>query len=444
MTEQIMELLEAKRYSKIKGLLSDKEPADIAYMYNELPEKTMPLLYRLLPKELAAEVFIELDTDTQEMLIKGFSDAELKEVLDELYLDDAVDIIEEMPANVVKRIIRHTEPEMRQHINEILNYPKDSAGSVMTIELVDLKETMTVRDAFTRIRRTGLDKETIYTCYVTDHRRILIGTVSVKDLLLADEECVISEIMETNTICVHTHDDKEEVALDLSKYDLLAIPVVDNEERLVGIVTVDDAIDVLQEEATEDIEKMAGIMPSEKPYLKTGILDTCRQRIPWLLLLMISATFTGMIISHYEEALGKFVILTAFIPMIMGTGGNSGSQSSVTVIRGLALDEIEFRDIFRIIWKELRVAFVCGIVLAISTYVKIMFIDAQPHSISLVVALTLFFTILLAKLVGCVLPLLAKKVGFDPAVMASPFITTIVDALSLVIYFDIASRLLNI
>ena len=444
MTEQIMELLEAKRYSKIKGLLSDKEPTDIAYMYNELPEKTMPLLYRLLPKELAAEVFIELDTDTQEMLIKGFSDAELKEVLDELYLDDAVDIIEEMPANVVKRIIRHTEPEMRQHINEILNYPKDSAGSVMTIELVDLKETMTVKDAFTRIRRTGLDKETIYTCYVTDHRRILIGTVSAKDLLLADEECVISEIMETNTICAHTHDDKEDVALDLSKYDLLAIPVVDNEERLVGIVTVDDAIDVLQEEATEDIEKMAGITPSEKPYLKTGILDTCRQRIPWLLLLMISATFTGMIISHYEAALGKFVILTAFIPMIMGTGGNSGSQSSVTVIRGLALDEIEFKDLFELLWKELRVAFVCGIVLAVATYGKVMLIDRQPHVISLVVALTLFFTIILAKLVGCVLPLLAKKVGFDPAVMASPFITTIVDALSLVIYFDIASRLLNI
>ena len=444
MTEQIMELLEAKRYSKIKGLLSDKEPTDIAYMYNELPEKTMPLLYRLLPKELAAEVFIELDTDTQEMLIKGFSDAELKEVLDELYLDDAVDIIEEMPANVVKRIIRHTEPEMRQHINEILNYPKDSAGSVMTIELVDLKETMTVKDAFTRIRRTGLDKETIYTCYVTDHRRFLIGSVSAKDLLLADEECVISEIMETNTICAHTHDDKEDVALDLSKYDLLAIPVVDNEERLVGIVTVDDAIDVLQEEATEDIEKMAGITPSEKPYLKTGILDTCRQRIPWLLLLMISATFTGMIISHYEAALGKFVILTAFIPMIMGTGGNSGSQSSVTVIRGLALDEIEFKDLFELLWKELRVAFVCGIVLAVATYGKVMLIDRQPHVISLVVALTLFFTIILAKLVGCVLPLLAKKVGFDPAVMASPFITTIVDALSLVIYFDIASRLLNI
>ena len=444
MTEQIMELLESKRYSKIKQMLSEEEPADIAYMFDDLPEKSMPLLYRLLPKELAADVFIELDADTQEMLIKGFSDSELKEVLDELYLDDAVDIIEEMPANVVKRIIRHTEPEMRHHINEILNYPKDSAGSVMTIEFVDLKETMTVKDAFTRIRRTGLDKETIYTCYVTDHRRILIGTVSAKDLLLADEECVISEIMETNTICAHTHDDKEDVALDLSKYDLLAIPVVDNEERLVGIVTVDDAIDVLQEEATEDIEKMAGITPSEKPYLKTGILDTCRQRIPWLLLLMISATFTGMIISHYEAALGKFVILTAFIPMIMGTGGNSGSQSSVTVIRGLALDEIEFKDLFELLWKELRVAFVCGIVLAVATYGKVMLIDRQPHVISLVVALTLFFTIILAKLVGCVLPLLAKKVGFDPAVMASPFITTIVDALSLVVYFDIASRMLNI
>jgi len=449
MTEQIMELLEAQRYRKIKELLSEKEPADIAYLFDDLPEKSMPLLYRLLPKELAAEVFVELDTDTQEMLLKGFSDSELKEVLDELYLDDAVDIIEEMPANVVKRIIRHTEPDMRQHINEILNYPKDSAGSVMTIEFVHLRGDMTVQDAFTRIRRTGLDKETIYTCYVTDPRRILIGTVSVKDLLLADEDCIISDIMETNTICAHTHDDKEAVALDLSKYDLLAIPVVDNEERLVGIVTVDDAIDVLQEEATEDIEKMAGITPSEKPYLKTGIIDTCKQRIPWLLLLMFSATFTGMIISNYEEALGKSVILTAFIPMIMGTGGNSGSQSSVTVIRGLALDEIEFKDVFRIIWKELRVALLCGVVLALATYLKVLFVDQhelnqQAYTVSLVVALTMFLTILLAKLVGCVLPLVAKKIGFDPAVMASPFITTIVDALSLVVYFDIATRLLGI
>ncbi|MBR5809377.1 MAG: magnesium transporter [Clostridia bacterium] len=444
MTDKILELLEAKQYSEIKAILSETEPADIAYLYEELPEKNMPLLYRLLPKELAAEVFVELDADTQEMLIRGFSDSELKEVLDELYLDDAVDIIEEMPANVVKRIIRHTEPEMRAGINEILKYPKDSAGSVMTIELVDLKESMTVQDAFTRIRRTGLDKETIYTCYVTDKNRILLGTVSAKDLLLADEECIISDIMETNPICVHTHDDKEEVALELSKYDLLAIPVVDGEERLVGIVTVDDAIDVLQEEATEDIEKMAGIMPSEKPYLKTGVLDTCRQRIPWLLLLMISSTFTGKIITHYEDALGELLVLTAFIPMIMGTGGNSGSQSSVTVIRGLSLEEIEFKDIFKILWKEFGVAILCGLVLAIATFVKVITLDGESAMIGLVVGLTMFLTILLAKLVGCVLPLLAKKVGFDPAVMASPFITTIVDALSLVVYFDIASRMLKL
>lgn len=444
MTDKILELLEAKQYTEIKEILSETEPADIAYLYEELPEKNMPLLYRLLPKELAAEVFVELDADTQEMLIRGFSDSELKEVLDELYLDDAVDIIEEMPANVVKRIIRHTEPEMRAGINEILKYPKDSAGSVMTIELVDLKESMTVQDAFTRIRRTGLDKETIYTCYVTDKNRILLGTVSAKDLLLADEDCIISDIMETNPICVHTHDDKEEVALELSKYDLLAIPVVDAEERLVGIVTVDDAIDVLQEEATEDIEKMAGIMPSEKPYLKTGVLDTCRQRIPWLLLLMISSTFTGKIITHYEDALGELLVLTAFIPMIMGTGGNSGSQSSVTVIRGLSLEEIEFKDIFKILWKEFGVAILCGLLLAIATFVKVITLDGESAMIGLVVGLTMFFTILLAKLVGCVLPLLAKKVGFDPAVMASPFITTIVDALSLVVYFDIASRILKL
>lgn len=442
--EEIIELMAEKRYAELKEMLAAMEPADIAYLFDDFPERNMPLLYRLLPKELAAEVFVELDADTQEMLIRGFSDSELKEVLDELYLDDAVDIIEEMPANVVKRIIMHTEPEMRTRINEILNYPKDSAGSVMTIELVDLKEDMTVADAFTRIRRTGLDKETIYTCYVTDKNRILMGTVSAKDLLLADEDCIISDIMETSPICAYTHDDKEEVAMELSKYDLLAIPVVDKEQRLVGIVTVDDAIDVLQEEATEDIEKMAAITPSEKPYLKTGIIDTCRQRIPWLLLLMISSTFTGKIISHYESALGELIILTAFIPMIMGTGGNSGSQSSVTIIRGLSLEEIEFKDIFKIIWKELRVAVVCGVVLAVATYFKVLWLDGADAMISMVVAVTLLFTILLAKLVGCVLPLLAKKVGFDPAVMASPFITTIVDALSLVVYFDIASRLLGL
>ncbi|MBO5059882.1 MAG: magnesium transporter [Clostridia bacterium] len=437
-------MIDIKKYTQLKEILSEMEPADIAALFDDLPQRYMPLLYRLLPKELASEVFVELDADTQEILIKGFSDSELKEVLDELYLDDAVDIIEEMPANVVKRIISHTDPELRNTINEVLNYPKDSAGSIMTIELVDLKESMTVHDAFTRIRRTGLDKETIYTCYVTDKNRILIGIVSAKDLLLAEEDCVIADIMEKNPIFVNTLDDKEDVVLALSKYDLLAMPVVDNEQRLVGIVTVDDAIDVLQEEATEDIEKMAAITPSEKPYLKTGIIDTCKQRIPWLLVLMLSSTFTGKIISHFEDALGKFVILTSFIPMIMGTGGNSGSQSSVTVIRGLSLDEIEFKDIFKIIWKEIRVSLICGIVLAGATFVKMMLIDNVSSIIAFIVSMTLLFTIVLAKLVGCSLPLLAKKVGFDPAVMASPFITTIVDALSLFIYFNIASMVLHI
>ncbi len=442
MINEITELIETKQYARLKEILSEMEPADTAVLFDDLPERYMPILYRLLPKELAAEVFVELDADMQEMLIKGFSDSELKEVLDELYLDDAVDIIEEMPANVVKRILRHTDAEMRQSINEILNYPKDSAGSIMTNEYVDLKEDMTVLDAFTRIRRTGLDKETIYTCYVTDKNRILMGTVSAKDLLLAEEECVISEIMDKSPISVNTVDDKEDVVLALSKYDLLAMPVVDNEQRLVGIVTVDDAIDVLQEEATEDIEKMAAITPSEKPYLKTGIFDTFRQRIPWLVFLMLTSTFTTKIISMYESALGKYVILTGFIPMIMGTGGNSGSQSSVTIIRGLSLEEIEFKDIFKIIWKEIGVAVICGIVLAGATFVKVMLVDQASIIIAAVVSVTLAFTVLIAKLVGCTLPLLAKKVGFDPAVMASPFITTIVDALALVVYFNVASMML--
>ena len=444
MIEKIIELADTKQYTKLKEILSDTDPADIAALFDDLPERYMPLLFRLIPKEPAAEVFVDLDTDTQELLLKGFSDSELKEILDELYLDDAVDIIEEMPANVVKRILMHTDPQMRQNINEILNYPSDSAGSIMTIEFVDLKEYMTVADAFTRIRRTGLDKETIYTCYVTDKNRVLLGTVAAKDLLLSEEDCVLSDIIEKNPISVTTKDDKEDVVLAFSKYDLLAMPVVDNENRLVGIVTVDDAIDVMQEEATEDIEKMAAITPSEKPYLKTGILDTCKQRIPWLLLLMISATFTGSIISHYENALGAYVILTSFIPMIMGTGGNSGSQSSVTIIRGLSLDEIDFRDVFTILWKEIRVAIICGVVLAGATFIKMIIFDSTPADIALIVSLTLILTVVVSKLVGCTLPMLAKKIGFDPAVMASPFITTIVDALSLFIYFNIASSILGI
>jgi len=440
----IIELIASKQYTKLKAILSDMEPIDIAALFDDLPERNMPILYRLLPKELAAEVFVELDTDTQEMLIRGFSDTELTEVLDELYLDDAVDIIEEMPANVVKRIIQHTDPEMRHSINEILKYPKDSAGSIMTIEFVDLKEDMTVLDAFTKIRRTGVDKETIYTCYVTDRNRILKGTVTAKDLLLSEYDSIISDIMDDNPISVNTLDDKEDVARALSKYDYLSLPVVDNENRLVGIVTVDDAIDVIEEEATEDIEKMAALTPSEKPYLKTGVWDTFLQRIPWLLLLMISATFTGKIIAHFEDALKSSLILSTFIPMLMDTGGNSGSQASVTIIRGISLDEIEFRDIFKTIWKEIRVSILCGVVLALANFVKIMLLHEASIPIASVVCLRLVCTVFFAKLVGCSLPMLAKKLGFDPAVMASPLITTIVDAMSLFIYFNIATMLLHL
>ncbi len=444
MINDIIELINSKQYTKLKAILSDMEPVDIAQLFDDLPERYMPLLYRLLSKESAAEVFVELDSDTQEMLIRGFSDTELKDVLDELYLDDAVDIIEEMPSNVVKRIIRHTAPEMRHSINEILKYPKDSAGSIMTIEFIDLKEDMTVRDAFTKIRRTGVDKETIYTCYVTDRNRILKGLVSAKDLLLSEEDCVIADIMEKNPISVNTMDDKEDVARALSKYDFLSLPVVDNENRLVGIVTVDDAIDVIEEEATEDIEKMAAITPSERPYLKTGVWDTFLQRIPWLLLLMISATFTARIIAHFETALQSSLVLSTFIPMLMDTGGNSGSQASVTIIRGISLDEIDFSDIFKTIWKEIRVSLLCGVVLASANFAKMMILKEATLPIASVVCLTLVCTVFFAKLVGCTLPLLAKKIGFDPAVMASPFITTIVDAMSLFIYFNIATALLHI
>ena len=444
MYENMKELLDEKRYKELREILVHTEPADIAISFDEMTERQRALLFRILPKELAAEVFVELDTDTQSNLIEGFSDSELKEVVDELYADDAVDIVEEMPANVVKRILRHAEPELRKDINQMLRYPPDSAGSIMTTEYVDLKRDMTVADAFTHIRRTGMDKETIYTCYVIDSNRILLGLVSVKDLLLSDYSRQISEIMETDIISVKTTDDQEYAAGLFEKYDFLAIPVVDNENRLVGIITVDDAIDVIQEEATEDIEKMAAITPSDKPYLKTGVFETFRQRIPWLLLLMISATFTGSIITNYQNAFVSYSILTAFIPMLMDTGGNSGSQSSVTIIRGLSLGDIEFRDIFRVIFKELRVSFFCGLTLAAANFAKLMLLDRVGMQISIVVSITIVCTVMFAKVVGCTLPMVAKKIGFDPAVMASPFITTIVDAVSLIIYFNIAVTILHI
>ena len=451
LVEKIEEFIRRKQYAALRDLLCPIEAADIALLMEDLPEEDLPLLFRLLPKELAAEVFVELDSDEQELLIQGFSNTELKEVLDELYLDDAVDIVEEMPANVVKRILKHSDPEMRKSINEILKYPEDSAGSIMTTEFVDLKASMTVEDAFKRIRRTGPDKETINICYVIDDNRHLIGLVTIRTLLLAEEDAVIGDIMETSIVSVSTLDDQEYTARSLSKYSFLALPVVDTENRLVGIVTVDDAMDVLQEEVTEDIEKMAAILPSDKPYLKTGVWETFKARIPWLLLLMISATFTGQIISKFETALAAFTVLTAYIPMLMDTGGNSGSQASVTVIRGISLNEIEFRDLPRVLWKEARVALFCGAALSAANFLKLMLVDRMlfhnplvTPTMALVVCGTLVFTIFAAKLVGCALPLLAKKIGFDPAVMASPFITTIVDAISLLIYFQFASIILHI
>ena len=450
--DEIREMIREKRYADLRDMFLPMESADIAQILEEAGPEVMPLLYRLLPKETAAEVFVELESESQEMLINGFSNTELKEVLDELYLDDAVDIVEEMPANVVKRILKHSDPEMRKSINEILKYPEDSTGSIMTTEYVSLRPHMTVEEAILRIRRQGVDKETIYTCYVTEKDRTLIGLVTVKDLLLAeDDETKIEDIMVTNLISVTTQTDQEEVAATLSKYNFIALPVVDGENRMVGIVTFDDAMDVMQDAATEDMEIMAAMTPSEKTYLKSTPFDLFKHRIPWLMLLMVSATFTGMIITSFEDALSLLPVLTAFIPMLMDTGGNCGSQSSVTVIRALSLDELHFSDLFRVMWKEARAAVLCGAALAAACFLKILLVDRLlmgNESISLlvngVVCLTLCVTVILAKFVGCTLPLFAKRLGFDPAVMASPFITTIVDALSLLVYFLFAKLLLGV
>ena len=444
------ELLASKKYTTIRDVLVTMNPSDVAAVLNEVEEKELALLFRLLPKEQAAETFVEMDPELQELLIKGFSDTELKEVMDELYVDDAVDIVEEMPANVVKRILKAADPQMRKEINEILRYPENSAGAWMTTEYVSLRPEMTVGDAITRIRRTGVDKETIYTCYVTKDR-LLLGLVSVKDLLLAqDDDTLISDIMETNVISVDTMTDQEEVAHMLSKYNFLALPVVDTGGRLVGIITFDDAMDVLQEEATEDMEIMAGMTPSDKTYLRSTPWDLFKHRIPWLLLLMVSATFTGMIISGFEDALAAQVVLTAFIPMLMDTGGNSGSQSSVTIIRALSLGELEFKDLPKVIWNEVRTAAMAGAVLAVACFGKIMLVNrlimgnpSVTGMVALVVCMTLAITVLVAKVIGCTLPMLAKRLGFDPAVMASPFITTAVDAVSLLVYFFIATALLH-
>ncbi len=442
--ELLVELLRNKKWQELKEILTEMNEQDIAELFMELEERDLTLIYRLLPKEMAAEVFVNMEPEYQEMLIRAFSDTELREVLDELYVDDAVDLIEEMPATLVKRILRHTDPDTRKSINEILKYPEDSAGSIMTIEYVDLKRSLTVQDAFTRIRRTGVDKETIYTCYVTDSKRKLKGYVTAKDLLLADENDEIRDIMEDNVISVTTHEDQEVVTELFQKYDLLALPVVDGENRLVGIITVDDAIDVLQEEITEDMELMAGITPTDKPYLKMGVFENFKKRIPWLMLLMISATFTQKIINHFEGALTACVALTAFIPMLTGTCGNCGNQSSSTIIRGLSLGEIEFKDTIKVILKELAIALVCGLALAVVNFAKLMVFDKVSWQVALIVSITMICAVVFAKVVGSFLPVIAKKIGFDPAVMSSPFISTIVDTVTLLIYFVIATSVLNL
>lgn len=442
--ETLVELLRNKKWQELKNILTDMNEQDIAELFMELDEHDLTLIYRLLPKELAAEVFVNIEPEYQEMLIRAFSDTELREVLDEIYVDDAVEVIEEMPATLVKRILKQTDPDMRKSINEILRYPEDSAGSIMTTEYVDLKRSMTVSDAFTRIRRTGVDKETIYTCYVTDSKRKLKGVVTAKELLLADENELIRDIMEPNVISVSTVEDTEVVTDLFQKYDFLALPVVDGEGRLVGIITVDDAIDEMQEQTTEDIEKMAAITPTDKPYLKMSVFETYKKRIPWLMLLMVSATFTEKIINSFEGALTACVALTAFIPMLTGTCGNCGAQSSATIIRGLSLGDIQFRDTFKVIWKEMQIALVCGITLAIVNFAKLMIFDDVGPWVALVVSVTMVFAVIFAKVVGSVLPVIAKKIGFDPAVMSSPFISTIVDAVTLLIYFSIATSVLKL
>jgi len=447
----INKLLDDKKYKTLRDILTTMNAYDIAQMFSDMHDSKIQILFRMLPKELAADVFVEMDEDTQEFLIKGFSDSELKEVVDELSADDAVDIIEEMPANVVKRILRQADAETRKQINELLKYPDDSAGSIMTTEFVNLRPSMTVDQAILRIRRTGIDKETIYTCYVTRDDSTLAGVITIKDILLADEDDLIENLMEENVISVGTLDDQEQVAQIVRNYDFMAVPVVDTENRLVGIVTFDDAVDVMEEETTEDIQKMAAITSSDKPYTRIGVFETWWHRFPWLLLLMISATFTGIIITGFEDKLAASLVLTAYIPMLMGTAGNAGSQSSVTVIRALSLEEIEFKDLLWVIFKECRVSIICGITLAVVNFGKMLLVDnlifKNPDvtpTVALVVSLTILIVVIVAKIVGCSLPMVAKKIGMDPAVMASPFITTIVDTVSLLVFFAIATQILNI
>lgn len=444
--ETMKAYIEHNQYAKIRVGIEDMNEADIADMIEELELSTpeMIKLFRMLPKGIAADVFSFLPIEVEQTIITSLTDREAANIIENLFADDAADLMEEMPANVVKRLLAQTTPETRRDINHLLRYPEDSAGSIMTVEFVDLKENQTVTEAIERIRKIGLNKETINTCYVTNQYRKIRGTISLRMLLLSEASDRIGDLMEENVITINTMMDQEEVAHQFQKYDFDAMPVVDSENRLVGIITVDDIMDIIEQEATEDIEMMAAITPTDKPYMKTTVFETWKKRIPWLLLLMISATFTGKIIMTYENALASYAVLTAYIPMFMDTGGNAGGQASVTIIRGISLGEIEFSDIFRVIWREVRVAVLCGITLAVVNFAKLLLLDGVAVQVAWIVCLTMVITVIVAKLVGCSLPILAKKIGFDPAVMASPFITTIVDAVSLIIYFQIATRILGI
>ncbi len=442
--EEILELLNAGQYLKLRQLVTGFNVADIAAYMEELEKDDLLKLFRILPKSMAADVFSYLELETEQYIITSLSARDAAGIIDNLMADDATDLLEEMPANVVKKLLAHASPETRRDVNHLLRYPEYSAGSIMTVEYVDLKETLTVEEAIARIRKVGVDSETINICYVLDQRRTLVGTVALRYLLLSPPDAIISDIMHENIISLHTMMDQEEVARQFKKYDFTSMPVVDNEERLVGIITVDDVVDILEEETTEDIEKMAAIVPSDKPYMRMTVIEAWKKRIPWLLLLMISATFTGKIISSFEDALSRYVVLTAFIPMLMDTGGNAGGQASAIIIRGLSLDEIQFSDWLTVVWKEIRTAVLCGLTLAACNVAKMLVIERVGIQVALVVSVTLFLAVIVAKIVGSTLPMIAKKIGMDPAVMASPFITTIVDAISLLIYFRIATIALGI
>ena len=444
LAETLQELLESRQYTLLRQTISDMNTVDIATAMGEMEVEDSLKMFRILPKDMAADVFADLELDNQQYIINSLSDREASNIIDNLMADDATDLLEEMPASVVKRILANASPETRADINHLLQYPEDSAGSIMTVEYVDLREDMSVTDAINRIRQKGVDSETINICYVVTKQKILVGTVALRYLLIMKPDDVIGDIMNTNVISINTMTDQEEAARLFQKYGFTAMPVVDNESRMVGIITIDDVVDIMEEEATEDIEKMAAIVPSDKPYPKVGIFETYKSRMPWLLFLMVSATFTGAIITKFEDALSAYVILTAYIPMLMDTGGNAGSQASVSIIRSLSLKEIEFSNLLKIIWKEIRVAVLCGLTLAAANFIKLIFIDRLTVSVAAVICLTLLMVVIIAKLIGCCLPMITSKLGFDPAVMASPMITTIVDALSLLAYFNIATRLLHL